>query len=266
MEKLHFYTMIIVIIQILDVVIKRCNHSFFIPKPTAALPPSISNLFGKKDLKRMRHSPFLIITVLYQFFIGKSSTRNISLMLFQLYNIKLSHVTIADWCKIFALIFHSISLSLMPMMNFNSDEWHADETIIKINGKKHYVWFIIDSETHVLSSVFIYLLTVILLKLFLCLAMPLILVSLLLLSVIDIMPIMFLSNLFSQILNTFVFKVFKMILLTISLNLLITVLKLGIKLNVVSILFSLLMLLFLFLSSFLNFIRPHAGLNGLTPA
>ena len=126
---------------------KRCNHSFFIPKPTAALPPSISNLFGKKDLKRMRHSPFLIITVLYQFFIGKSSTRNISLMLFQLYNIKLSHVTIADWCKKFALIFHSISLSLMPMMNFNSDEWHADETIIKINGKKHYVWFIIDSET-----------------------------------------------------------------------------------------------------------------------
>lgn len=126
---------------------KKCNHSFFIPKPTAALPPSISNLFGKKDLKRMRHSPFLIITVLYQFFIGKSSTRNISLMLFQLYNIKLSHVTIADWCKKFAPIFHSISLSLMPMMNFNSDEWHADENIIKINGKKHYVWFIIDSET-----------------------------------------------------------------------------------------------------------------------
>ena len=50
---------------------KKCNHSFFAPKPTAALPTSVSALFGKTDLKRMRHSPFLIITVLYQFFIGK---------------------------------------------------------------------------------------------------------------------------------------------------------------------------------------------------
>lgn len=126
---------------------KKCNHSFFAPKPTAALPTSVSALFGKTDLKRMRHSPFLIITVLYQFFIGKSSTRNISLMLHQLYNIKLSHVTIADWCKKFAPILNSISLKLIPMMDFNSDEWHADETVVKINGKKHYIWFIIDSET-----------------------------------------------------------------------------------------------------------------------
>ena len=33
------------------------------------------------------------------------------------------------------------------MLNFNSDEWHADETVIKINGQKYYIWFIIDSET-----------------------------------------------------------------------------------------------------------------------
>lgn len=33
----------------------------------------------------------------------------------------------------------------MPMMNLHSDEWHADETVIKINDKKYYVWFIIDS-------------------------------------------------------------------------------------------------------------------------
>jgi hypothetical protein len=41
----------------------------------------------------MRHPIHLIITVLTLFFIGKSSTRNISLMLYQLYNIKLSHAT-----------------------------------------------------------------------------------------------------------------------------------------------------------------------------
>ncbi len=75
---------------------KKCNHSFFQPKATVALPPSVSNLFGKKDLKRLRYPLHLIITVLTLFFIGKSSTRNISLMLNQLYNIKVSHVTIAD--------------------------------------------------------------------------------------------------------------------------------------------------------------------------
>ena len=32
-------------------------------------------------------------------------------------------------------------------MNFDSDECHADETVVKISGKKYYVWFIIDSET-----------------------------------------------------------------------------------------------------------------------
>ncbi len=126
---------------------KKCNHSFFSPKVTATLPPSVSNLLGKSNLKRMRFPPFIIITVLYQFFIGKSSTRNISFILNQLYNIKVSHVTIADWCKKFAPLFDNISKKLITTMDFNSDEWHADETVIKINGKKHYIWFIIDSET-----------------------------------------------------------------------------------------------------------------------
>ena len=35
----------------------------------------------------------------------------------------------------------------MPAMNFDSDEWHADETVVKILGKKYYIWFIIDSES-----------------------------------------------------------------------------------------------------------------------
>lgn len=126
---------------------KSCNHSFFIPKNTALLPPSVSQLFGKSDLKRLRHSIHLIIPALYQYFIGKSSTRNISLMFKLLHNVYVSHVTISAWCKKFAPIFDNISKKLFSSMNFDSDEWHADETVIKINGVKHYVWFIIDSET-----------------------------------------------------------------------------------------------------------------------
>jgi len=126
---------------------KKCNHSFFTPKPTAKLPPSMSNLIGKHNFKRMRHSPFLIFTALTMSFIGKSSSRNIALVFRMVYNINVSHVTIAAWCRKFAPLLDNIAVKLIPAMNFNSDEWHADETVVKINGVKHYIWFIIDSET-----------------------------------------------------------------------------------------------------------------------
>jgi transposase-like protein len=126
---------------------KKCNHSFFTPKPTVKLPPSMSALVGKHNFKRMRHSVFLIFTALTMSFIGKSSSRNIALIFKMLYNINVSHVTIAAWCKKFAPLLDNIAVKLIPAMNFNSDEWHADETVIKINGLKHYIWFIIDSET-----------------------------------------------------------------------------------------------------------------------
>ena len=33
------------------------------------------------------------------------------------------------------------------MLDLNSDEWYADETVVKISGVKHYLWFVVDSET-----------------------------------------------------------------------------------------------------------------------
>ena len=126
---------------------KKCNHSFFQAKPTVKLPPSMSNIIGKDNFKRMRHSLHLVITALTMFYIGGTSFRKIATILKILYNIKVSHVTVSDWCKKFAPIFHSKMLTLMPSMNFDSDEWHADETVVKILGKKYYIWFIIDSET-----------------------------------------------------------------------------------------------------------------------
>lgn len=35
---------------------KKCNHSFFVWKSAAVTAPSMSNLFGKHDLKHMRYS------------------------------------------------------------------------------------------------------------------------------------------------------------------------------------------------------------------
>jgi len=126
---------------------KRCNHSFFVWKNTAISVPSMSTLFGKKDFKRMRYPVHLVITALSMFYLGKNSFRNISLILRTAFNIKVSHVTVSNWCTRFAPLFDNMRIKLLPLLDLNSDEWHADETVVKVAGVKHYIWFIIDSET-----------------------------------------------------------------------------------------------------------------------
>lgn len=125
----------------------HCNHSFFVWKNAAITAPSMSRLFGKTDFKRMRYPIFLIITALTMFYLGKNSFRNISLILRVSFNVKVSHTTIANWCTKFAPLFDNQRLKLMPMLDLNSDEWHADETYVKIAGVNHYLWFVVDSET-----------------------------------------------------------------------------------------------------------------------
>ena len=126
---------------------KRCDHSFFIWKNTAITAPSMSTLFGKHNFKRMRYPVHLIITALSMFFLGKNSFRNISLILRTVFNIKVSHVTISNWCTKFAPMFDNMRIKLLPFIDLNSDEWHGDETYVKINGVQYYLWFVIDAET-----------------------------------------------------------------------------------------------------------------------
>lgn len=126
---------------------KRCNHSFFVWKNTAITAPSMSSLFGKHNFKRMRYPVQLVITALSMFYLGKNSFRNISLILRTAFNVKVSHVTISNWCTRFAPLFDDMRIQLMPLLNLDSDEWHADETVVKIAGVKHYLWFVVDSET-----------------------------------------------------------------------------------------------------------------------
>lgn len=126
---------------------KRCNHSFFVVKGSAVAESSMSQLLGKTNFKRMRYPVFLIVTALSMFYLGKSSFRNISLILRTAFNIKVSHTTISNWCHNFAPLFDNMRLQLLPMLDLSSDEWHMDETVVKIAGKKHYLWLIVDSET-----------------------------------------------------------------------------------------------------------------------
>ena len=86
-------------------------------------------------------------TALSTFYLGKNSFRNISLILKTVFNIKASHTTVSNWCVKFAPMFDDMRIQLVFLLGLNSDEWHADETVVKIAGVRHYIWFIIDSET-----------------------------------------------------------------------------------------------------------------------
>lgn len=50
---------------------KKCNHSLFVPKPTAIQTPSMSKLFGKADFKRMRYLIHVILMNLTMLYLGK---------------------------------------------------------------------------------------------------------------------------------------------------------------------------------------------------
>ena len=58
----------------------------------------------------------------------------------------------SNWCTCFAPIFQNIAIQLLPALNFNSDEWHTDETVVKIQGRKYCLWLIWGSKTRFLPS------------------------------------------------------------------------------------------------------------------
>ena len=68
------------------------------------------------------------------------------------FNIKVSHVTIANWSNKFAPFFKLKADKFKHQVDLQSDDWHADETVVFINGIKHYLWLVIDSETRFIVS------------------------------------------------------------------------------------------------------------------
>ena len=65
---------------------KKCNHSFFQAKSTVKLPPSMSNIIGKDNFKRMRHSLHLVITALTLFYRVASFKDDISNNIIEAFN------------------------------------------------------------------------------------------------------------------------------------------------------------------------------------
>ena len=99
----------------------------------------VQEINSKFNFKQLRTNLNIVIDTLYMYFCVSSSTRGISQYLLHRKNSKTSHVAIYKWIKNFGALFKEISEKYMPKnLNF-SDEWHVDETVIKILGKRYYI-------------------------------------------------------------------------------------------------------------------------------
>lgn len=127
---------------------KKCNHSFRVPKLINVEPPSSEFKPETFSLKGMRHPLYIILHALTYYFCGNSTTRKVAQTLYMVHQVKVSHVTVSKWIKRFAPVFKKIADDRLLGINLcDSDEWHFDETYIKITGKDYYLWLAIDSET-----------------------------------------------------------------------------------------------------------------------
>lgn len=132
---------------------KKCNHSLKQSTSVYIEDSSSSHLTGKTDFLGHRFSQNTITLAINLYYSLNATTRTLSEFFSTFMNIKVSHVTISKWIKKFSPYFKSISDSLTQDLYLgDSDEWHADETIIKIKGQKYYLWICIDSETRFITS------------------------------------------------------------------------------------------------------------------
>ncbi|MFX0203565.1 MAG: DDE-type integrase/transposase/recombinase [Candidatus Hodarchaeota archaeon] len=72
------------------------------------------------------------------------SFRKVAELLYDLYNLKISHTTIAHWFRRFVKQVVKFQWGLkLP----SSGQWHLDETFVKLQGRWHYIFAIV-SEWH----------------------------------------------------------------------------------------------------------------------
>jgi transposase-like protein/DNA-directed RNA polymerase subunit RPC12/RpoP len=120
---------------------KRCNHKFnlySIPEEVLDYLSRIS--FGKANFQRMRYPKEVILRAIRLCYEFGLSSRDISKNFYFELGIKVSNVTVYQWSRKFACLFSQytdkVSLKL-------SKTWHIDETVIKINGKKHWIYVVL---------------------------------------------------------------------------------------------------------------------------
>jgi len=111
---------------------KNCNHTFV----------------ADKGFLRLKGNPQIITATLDLYFKG-ISLRKISDHIKQFYGISITYVTVYNWISKFVKLMTEYVDKLDPHL---SDIWHADEQMVKVNGKWKWSWNIIDEQTRFLIA------------------------------------------------------------------------------------------------------------------
>ena len=108
-----------------------------------------------------KHSPFLyfktspeiIRLAVMRYVRFPLSLRNVEDLLHER-DIDISHETVRFWWNRFGPMFAAeIRRKRVPQMRMYSNwQWHLGEVFVKINGKTHYLWRVVDHEGEVLES------------------------------------------------------------------------------------------------------------------
>ena len=138
----HKYKIMLVLSVIVENVIILLNELFQNPSKILHLKS-----FCRRNLRKIfsgyRFNLHTIIMSISMYYSLKASTRAISTFLFDYMNIKVSHVTISKWIKTFDIYFKTIGDELSKDLYLgDSDEWHADETIVKLLVKNSIFGFV----------------------------------------------------------------------------------------------------------------------------
>ena len=105
------------------------------------------------EFQRLKTSPQLITLTLDLYFKGVS-LRKITDHLQQFHELNVSHVTVYNWIERYVSILNDYVGSLNPEV---SEVWHADEMALNIHGKLEWLWNVMDKDTrfqlaHVISK------------------------------------------------------------------------------------------------------------------
>jgi putative transposase len=103
---------------------------------------------GRDGFQRRRADPEKIALALDLYFRGMS-VRKVADHFAQVHNLRVSPTTVYSWL----IRYSRIAAEWMDRQGAGVGErWHIDETVVSIDGKKHYVWNVLDAETRFLLA------------------------------------------------------------------------------------------------------------------
>ncbi|MGP8158549.1 MAG: IS6 family transposase [Thermoplasmata archaeon] len=103
---------------------------------------------GRDGFQHRRSDPEKIALALDLYFRGMS-VRKVAEHLAQVHNLKVSPTTVYNWIAHFS----RVAARWMDAQGATVGErWHVDETVVSVDGDRHYIWNVLDSETRFLLA------------------------------------------------------------------------------------------------------------------